>query len=103
MAAVKPFRINVPDAVLRDLRERLERTRLPGEIPDSGWDYGTNLAYLKQLIEYWHDRYDWRKHEAELNRFAQFKADIDGLGIHFIHEPGDRKSTRLNSSHVKIS
>ncbi len=88
MAAEKPFRINVPDAVLRDLRERLERTRLPGEIPDSGWDYGTNLAYLKQLIEYWHDRYDWRKHEAELNRFAQFKADIDGLGIHFIHEPG---------------
>ena len=88
MAAIKQFQIHVPDEVLSDLRERLARTRFPSEIPGSGWDYGTNLAYLKQLVEYWRDRYDWRKHEAELNRFAHFKANIDGLNLHFIHEQG---------------
>src|SRR5215469_15535213 len=88
MAEVTSFKIHVPDAVLSDLRERLTRTRLPSEIPGSGWDYGTNLAYLKQLVEYWRDRYDWRKHEAELNRFTHFKTAIDGMNIHFIHEQG---------------
>ena len=88
MAAIEPFQIHVPDEVLSDLRERLARTRFPSEIPGSGWDYGTNLAYLKQLVEYWRDRYDWRKHEAELNRFAHFRANIDGLNLHFIQEPG---------------
>jgi pimeloyl-ACP methyl ester carboxylesterase len=62
--------------------------RLPGEVANSGWTYGTNLAYLKELIEYWRTRYDWRAHERELNRFAHFKVDIDGCGVHFIHQPG---------------
>src|SRR5215469_144983 len=88
MSRVEPFQIHVPEEVLSDLRERLARTRFPSEIPGSGWDYGTNLAYLKQLVEYWRDRYDWRKHEAELNRFAHFKANVDGLDLHFIHEQG---------------
>jgi len=88
MSRVEPFKIHVPDEVLSDLHERLARTRFPSEIPGSGWDYGTNLAYLKQLVEYWRDRYDWRKHEAELNRFAHFRANIDGLNLHFIQEPG---------------
>ncbi|HZO82610.1 MAG TPA: epoxide hydrolase [Candidatus Binataceae bacterium] len=83
-----PFTINIPDAVLDDLRARLERTRLPDEIPGSEWDYGTNLAYLRGLIDYWRTRYDWRTHERELNRFAHFRAEVDGLGIHFIHEQG---------------
>ena len=73
---------------LKDLRERLSRTRFPDEVPDTGWEYGTNLAYLKQLVEYWRSHYDWRAHEAEINRFAQFRTEIDGLGIHYIHEPG---------------
>jgi hypothetical protein len=85
---VEPFQIAVSEEVLADLRARLERTRLPDEVTDSGWDYGTNLAYLKELIEYWRTRYDWRKHERELNGFNQFKANIDGLDIHFIHQPG---------------
>lgn len=87
-ANVEPFRIAVPDATLADLRERLKHTRFPDEVPDTGWEYGTNLAYLKELVGYWHDRYDWRAHERELNRFAHFKAPVDGLGIHFIHEKG---------------
>jgi pimeloyl-ACP methyl ester carboxylesterase len=88
MAQVEPFKVAVSDEVLKDLRERLDRTRFPDEVPDTGWEYGTNLAYMKELVEYWRTRYDWRKHEAELNRFAHYKTNIDGLDIHFIHEPG---------------
>ena len=83
---VEPFRIAVPDAVLTDLRERLARTRFPDEIPDSGWTYGTNLAYLKELVAYWRDKYDWRAAERRLNQFDQFTTTIDGLDIHFIHQ-----------------
>src|SRR5579885_2752099 len=86
--AVEKFVLAVPDDLLADLRERLAHTRLPGEVRDSGWRYGTNLAYLKELIEYWRTRYDWRKHERELNAFAHFKVTIDGCNIHFIHQPG---------------
>ena len=85
---VDPFRIAVPDAVLADLRERLVRTRFPDEIPGSGWGYGTNLGYMRELVAYWRDRYDWRAAEARLNRFRQFRATVGGLGIHFIHERG---------------
>ena len=55
---------------------------------DGGWDYGTNLDYLKQLCAYWVDEYDWRKHEADLNRFAHYRTEIDDIDLHFIHEPG---------------
>jgi len=85
---VQPFKIDIPDAVLTDLRERLDRTRFPGELRDSGWGYGSNLAYMKELVEYWRTRYDWRANERELNRYAHFRADVDGLGIHFVHEKG---------------
>jgi len=84
----EPFRIAVPDHVLADLKARLERTRFPDEVPDTGWEYGTNLAYLRELVEYWRTRYDWRKHEAHLNSFRHFRAEIGGLQIHFIHEEG---------------
>jgi len=85
---VEPFRIAVSDAVLADLRERLARTRFPDEIDDSGGTYGTPLAYAKELVAYWRDRYDWRKHEAALNAFPQFRAKVGDLGIHFIHVKG---------------
>jgi len=85
---VQPFKIEVAEAMLTDLRERLARTRFPGEIPGSEWKYGSNLAYMKELVEYWRTRYDWRRNERELNRFAHFRAEVDGFGIHFIHEPG---------------
>ncbi len=85
---IEPFRVEVPVEVLADLRARLSSTRFPDEVPDTGWEYGTNLAYLKELVEYWRTKYDWRAHEREINRFAHFKASVDGLGIHFIHEKG---------------
>jgi microsomal epoxide hydrolase len=84
----QPFKISLPDAVLTDLRERLARVRWPDEVPDGGWRYGTDLAYMKELVAYWRDRYDWRKNEADLNRFRQFTVPLAGIELHFIHEPG---------------
>jgi microsomal epoxide hydrolase len=83
--AVVPFKIHVPEAVLKDLRDRLGRTRFPDEIDGAGWDYGTNLAYLKELVTYWRDTFNWREQERRLNRFEQFKTNIDGLDVHFVH------------------
>ena len=84
--AIRPFEINVPDAVLDDLRDRLARTRLPDEIPGTAWDYGTNRAYLEELLSYWQHDFDWRAQERMLNEFDQFKTTIDGLDVHFIHQ-----------------
>ena len=83
--AIKPFTIQVPDAVLADLKDRLARARFPDEIEGSGWTYGTNLAYLKELVAYWRDRFDWREQERRLNQFEQFTTNIDGIDVHFIH------------------
>ena len=70
----RPFTISVPDEVLADLRERLARVRWPDEAPGAGWEYGTDLAYLQELVAYWRDRYDWRAHEARAQRVPQFTA-----------------------------
>ena len=83
--AIVPFKIHVSDDVLSDLKQRLTRARFADELSDAGWDYGTNLAYLKTLAVYWRDKYDWRAQERRLNEFEQFKTNIDGLDIHFIH------------------
>jgi pimeloyl-ACP methyl ester carboxylesterase len=85
---VQPWTIAVPQATLDDLRERLSRTRWIDAAQDDGWIYGIDLRYMRELVDYWQHRYDWRTHEAGLNRFAHFKADVDGVGIHFIHERG---------------
>jgi microsomal epoxide hydrolase len=84
--AIEAFHIEVPDAVLADLRERLARTRYPDQIEGSSWDYGTDRAYLAELCSYWRDRFDWRRQEALLNRFDHFVTDIDGQRLHFIHQ-----------------
>jgi pimeloyl-ACP methyl ester carboxylesterase len=86
MADVRPFRIDVPDAVLDDLRARLSRTRWPEPECVDDWSQGMPLAYTRELAEYWGQRYDWRSREAALNRFDQFITEIDGLDIHFIHQ-----------------
>jgi hypothetical protein len=85
-AAITPFRIQVPNAVLTDLKQRLSQARFADELPDAEWDYGTNLAYLRRLVDYWRDKYDWRAHEKKLNELDQFKTTIDGVDIHFVHE-----------------
>ncbi|PKB66660.1 MAG: multidrug MFS transporter [SAR202 cluster bacterium Io17-Chloro-G4] len=85
---VQPFKIQVPEETLIDLGERLADTRWPDELPGTDWDYGTNMAYLKELVDYWRTSFDWRAQEEAINRLSHFKADVDGLGIHFIHEQG---------------
>jgi pimeloyl-ACP methyl ester carboxylesterase len=84
----QPYRIDVPDDVLHDLGDRLSRTRWPDEIPGSEWEYGSSLAFMRHLTEYWRDGFDWRAQESELNAFDQFRATIGGIDIHFIHERG---------------
>ncbi len=85
---IQPFRIDIPQTVLDDLQERLARTRWTDEVNDADWDYGTNLAYLRGLMDYWQHEFDWRSQEAILNQFDQFHAEVDGHGLHFIHERG---------------
>lgn len=82
---IRPFRVEVPQADLDDLRDRLARTRWPDELPGVGWSRGVPLGYIRQLAEYWRTGYDWRRQEAALNRFPQFTTTIDGQTIHFLH------------------
>jgi pimeloyl-ACP methyl ester carboxylesterase len=82
---IQPFRIDVPDSELEDLRDRLARTRWPDQLPGVGWSYGTPLDYVRGMAEYWRTSYDWRKHEALLNEFPQFTTTIDGTNVHFLH------------------
>ena len=84
--AVRPFTIAVPDTVLEDLQVRLDNARLPDQLDGVGWDYGAELGYVRDLISYWRDGFDWRAQEARLNEFDQYKTVIDGLDIHFIHQ-----------------
>jgi epoxide hydrolase len=83
--AVKPFRIDVPDSILEDLRNRLASARWQREGMESGWDYGVPADYLMPLVGYWRSGYDWREHERRLNALPQFTTTIDGQAIHFIH------------------
>jgi pimeloyl-ACP methyl ester carboxylesterase len=82
---IEPFRIAVDDAVLADLQARLAATRFPDEVADGSWEYGIPMGYLRELVAYWRDSYDWRAQEARLNEFAQFRTEIDGQPIHFVH------------------
>ncbi|MFA5630652.1 MAG: epoxide hydrolase family protein [Porticoccaceae bacterium] len=85
---IEKFTIAIPDAELDDLRQRLERVRWADDYANDDWRYGTNGAYLKELVSYWRDHYDWRKHEAAINAWPQFKTVIDDVPIHFIHVKG---------------
>jgi epoxide hydrolase len=82
---IRPFTIDLPQADLDDLRDRLARTRWAADLPDVGWSRGVPVSYLKGLAEYWRDGYDWRVHERELNKYPQFTTEIDGQNIHFLH------------------
>jgi pimeloyl-ACP methyl ester carboxylesterase len=85
---VTPLKIDVSSEVLSDLYLRLKRTRWSGQVEGTGWEAGTDSAYLCDLISYWQESYDWRTQEANLNRLANFKTTLDDIGIHFVHERG---------------
>lgn len=82
---ITPFRIDIPQEQLDDLRVKLEQTRLPVPLPGDDWDLGVPTWWLRELAEYWRDGYDWRAAEAELNGWPQFTTEIDGQQIHFLH------------------
>ena len=84
---LEPFNIAVPEEVFQDLRRRLDTTRLPSA-GERGWEDGTDPAYLRSLVDYWRDGFDWRAQEALLNRFGHLRGTIDGTTIHLIHEKG---------------
>ncbi len=86
MSEIKPYRIDVPAAVLDDLAERLARTRWPESETVDDWSQGIPLGYTRELADYWANGYDWRTREAALNRFEQYVTEIDGLDLHFIHQ-----------------
>ncbi len=85
---IRPMNIAVTADILDDLRDRLKRTRWPEAVPNTGWSRGVDLDYMKDLVDYWLTTYDWRAQEYMLNQLQHFKADVDGLGIHFIHQQG---------------
>jgi pimeloyl-ACP methyl ester carboxylesterase len=82
---IRPFRIEISDAELEDLHDRLARTRFPDELPGVGWSYGVALDFVKDMTEYWRTSFDWRKQEALLNEIPQFTTTIDGTNVHFLH------------------
>src|SRR6185369_9548351 len=85
MRAIEAFRIDVPQADLDDLRERLARTRWGAQLPGAEWERGVPVGYLRELAEHWATKYDWRAAEAELNRLPQFVTRVDGQRFHFVH------------------
>ncbi|ARK12686.2 epoxide hydrolase family protein [Fibrella sp. ES10-3-2-2] len=85
---MKPFSINIPQQTLDDLQVRLANTRWPNNVPDTGWQHGTNQTYLQELVGYWRDSFDWQKQEDTLNQLAHFQTEVDGYPIHYIHQRG---------------
>lgn len=90
--APTPFTLVIPDKAIADLRARLDLTRFPDQAPDAPWAYGTDLAYMKTLVPYWRDQFDWRAQEAALNAFPQFKVQMADVDLHFLHVPGQGPS-----------
>ena len=84
----QPFKLSVPDAAIADLRQRLANTRFPDQAPDAPWAYGTDLGYMRELVAYWRDTFDWRAQEDRLNALPQFKVKLAGIDLHFLHVRG---------------
>src|SRR5437868_7618998 len=82
----QPFTIQVDDRVLSDLRDRIGTTRWPTQLPDAGWEQGTDVDYLREVLAYWAEGFDWRARERELNELDHYTAELGGARIHFVHE-----------------
>ena len=82
------FTLNIADADIADLRERLARTRFPDQAPGAPWAYGTDLGWMQRLVTHWREHFDWRAQEARLNAFAQYKIALHGIDLHYLHVPG---------------
>lgn len=89
----QPFKINIKQLILDDLKLKIANTRWTDEIGNSKWELGTNKTYLKELCDYWQNTFDWKKQEAYLNSFPHFKTTVDGIGLHYIHQKGEGKNS----------
>jgi len=85
---VKPFKVNISDQIIKDIYDKVKKYPWHEMPNDGGWEYGTNLNYMKEISKYWVSEFDWRKHEREINKFPNFITEIDNINIHFIHEKG---------------
>ena len=88
-----PFKINFSQSIIDDLKNRIANTRWSYEIENSNWEYGTDKSYLKELCDYWQNKFDWKKQEAFLNSFSHFKSTVDDVGLHYIHQKGEGKTS----------
>ena len=86
--AIRPFRLAIDNSAIADLKARLTQVRWPDEAPEPPWRYGTSVAFMRELVEYWAHAYDWRKTEAALNAWPQFITSIDGIDVHFLKVEG---------------
>jgi pimeloyl-ACP methyl ester carboxylesterase len=94
MKNVTEFKVAIPQQILDDLKNRLQRTRWPGEAEGSGWNFGTSEAYLRDLVHYWQTDYDWRKQESLLNKYPQYIAEVNGVKVHFQYIKGKGKNPK---------
>ena len=91
---IKPFKVKIPDEVIQNINSKVKNYSWHEMPDDGGWDYGTNLDYMKEFSKYWLENYNWRETEKKINRFKNFKCNIDNIDIHFIHEKGSGKNPR---------
>ena len=82
---IKPFKVNVSDSILKEINTKVKNYPWHEMPSDGGWNYGTNLDYMKEISNYWVTKFNWKKYEEEINRFSNYKTNIDGIEIHFIH------------------
>lgn len=97
MADIKPYQVSIPEEALKKLKAKLALTSFPDELDDAEWDYGAPSADVQRLVKYWQEKYDWRHHEAEMNKLPQYITLIsvkgfDDLDIHFLHQPSPKKT-----------
>ena len=85
---IKPFKVEISNEILQNINSKVKNYQWHEMPDDGGWDYGTNLDYMKEFAEYWSSKFDWKKTEEKINKFRNFKTNIDGIDIHFIHEKG---------------
>jgi len=85
---IKPFKLNVSDNILKEINVKVKNFPWHEMPVDGGWNYGTNLEYMKEFSEYWVNKFNWKKHEDKINKFSNFKTNVDGIDIHFIKEQG---------------
>ena len=84
----RPFTLHVPDTAITDLKARLALTRFPDAAPGEAWAFGTSVPYARELVAYWQNQFEWRAQEAALNAFPQFKTELHGIDLHYLHVPG---------------